>query len=106
MYLPKFDSEFSRTKSFCFENWIFLLAFGLGICEGVGKDSRHGIGHVDIRVGSCNCLNVIVCHACALRCGVTQVGNYLYWALLTLSRDHYFRYRECTRGRRSLEAAF
>ena len=30
--LPKFDSEFSRTKSFCFENWIFLLAFGLGIC--------------------------------------------------------------------------
>ena len=25
-----------------------LLAFGLGICEGVGEDSRHGIGHVDI----------------------------------------------------------
>ena len=39
-----------------------LLAFGLGICEGVGKDSGHGIGHVDIRVGSCNCLDVIVCH--------------------------------------------
>ena len=52
MYLPKFGSEFSRTKSFCFENWIFLLAFGLGICEGVGEDSGHGIGHVDIRVGS------------------------------------------------------
>ena len=52
MYLPKFSSEFSRTKSFCFENWIFLLAFGLGICEGVGEDSGHGIGHVDIRVGS------------------------------------------------------
>ena len=50
--LPKFGSEFSRTKSFCFENWIFLLAFGLGICEGVGEDSGHGIGHVDIRVGS------------------------------------------------------
>ena len=62
MYLPKFGSEFSRTNSFCFENWIFLLAFGLGICEGVGEDSGHGIGHVDIRVGSCNCLNVIVCH--------------------------------------------
>ena len=29
-----------------------------------------------------------------------------YWALLTMSRDHYFRYRECTGGRRSLEAAF
>ena len=50
--LPKFDSEFSRTKSFCFENWIFLLAFGLGICDGVGEDSGHGIGHVDIQVGS------------------------------------------------------
>ena len=52
MYLPKFVSEFSRTKIFCFENWIFLLSFGLGICEGVGEDSGHGIGHVDIRVGS------------------------------------------------------
>ena len=37
---------------------------------------------------------------------VTHVGNYHYWALLTLSRDHYFRYRECTGGRLSLEAAF
>ena len=27
-------------------------------------------------------------------------------ALFTLSRDHYFRYRECTGGRRSLDAAF
>ena len=43
---------------------------------------------------------------CALRWGVTHVGNYHYWALLTLSRDHYFRYRECTGGRLSLEAAF
>ena len=41
-----------------------------------------------------------------LRWGVTHVGNYHYWALLTLSRDHYFRYKECTGGRRSLEAAF
>ena len=50
--LPKFGSEFSRTKSFCFKNWIFLLAFGLGICEGVDEDSGHEIGHVDIRVDS------------------------------------------------------
>ena len=39
-----------------------LLAFGLGICEGVDEDSRHRIGHVDIRLGSCTCLKVIVCH--------------------------------------------
>ena len=41
---------------------MILLAFGLGMREGVGKDSGHGIGHVDIRVGSCNFLDVIVCH--------------------------------------------
>ena len=47
-----------------------------------------------------------VCFAmtCSLRWGVTHVGNYHYWALLTLSRDHYFRYRKCTGGRCSLEA--
>ena len=38
-----------------------------------GEDLRHGFGHVDIRVGSWNCLNVTVCHACALRWGVTHV---------------------------------
>ena len=61
-------------------------------------------GHVDIRVGSCNYLNVFVCHACALRWGVTHIGNYLYWALLTRSRDHHFRYRERSGRRHSLGA--
>ena len=28
------------------------------MCEGVGEDSRHGIGDVDIQVGSCICLSV------------------------------------------------
>ena len=50
----------------------------------------------------CDCFAM----TCSLRWGVTYVGNYHYWALLTLSRDHYFRYWECTRGRRSLEVAF
>ena len=27
---------------------VILLTFGLGICEGVGEDSGHGFGHVDI----------------------------------------------------------
>ena len=31
---------------------VILFAFDLGICEGVGEDSGHGIGHIDIRVGS------------------------------------------------------
>ena len=61
LYLPKFGSKFLRTKTCCFENCI-LLAFGLGMCEGVGEDSRHGIGHVDIQVGSCIFLSVFACH--------------------------------------------
>ena len=58
------------------------------MCKGVSEDSRHGIEHVDIQVGSCICLNVFVI-TCALRWGVTHVGNYYYWVLLTLLRDHY-----------------
>ena len=74
--------------------------------EGVGEDSRHEIGHVDIQVESCICLNVFVAITCALRWGVTHVGEFNYWALLTLSRENYFRYKECSGRRRSLEVAF
>ena len=61
MYLLKLGSKFSRTKTFCFENCIFLT-FGLGMCERVGEDLRHWIGHVDIQVGSCIFLSVFGCH--------------------------------------------
>ena len=61
IYLPKFGSKFSRTKTFCFENCIFLT-FDLDMCEGVGEDSRHEIGHVDIQVGSCIFLSVFGFH--------------------------------------------
>ena len=40
-----------QEQQVCFENDIFLIR-GLGKCEGVGEDSRHGYGHVDIQVGS------------------------------------------------------
>ena len=46
-----FGSLFSRTISFVLKMIIFLI-HGLGKCEGVGEDSRHGNGHVDIQVGS------------------------------------------------------
>ena len=52
---------FQEQKAFILKA-VFLLAFDLGMCEGVGEDSRHGIGHVDIQVGSCICLTVIGCH--------------------------------------------
>ena len=59
----RFTSEgcliFYRNLGVCFQEQIafvlktvILLAFGLGICEGVSEDSGHGFGHVDIRVGS------------------------------------------------------
>ena len=53
--------SFREQKSFVLKT-VILLAFGLSICEGVGEDSRHGIGHVDIQVRSCIYLSVIVCH--------------------------------------------
>ena len=53
--------SFREQKAFVLKT-VILLAFGFSMREGVGEDSRHGIGHVDIQVGSCICLSVIVCH--------------------------------------------
>ena len=69
--------SFREQKDFVLKT-VILLAFGLSMCEGVSEDSRHGIGHVDIQVGSCFCLSVIVCHDMCTRWGVTHVGNYHY----------------------------
>ena len=55
----------SRTKTFCFENSIFLT-FGLGIREGVSEGSRNESHshpyHVGIQVGSCIFLSVFGCN--------------------------------------------
>ena len=63
------SNKFYRNSIVCFQEQkdfvlktVILLAFGLGMCEGVGEDWRHGIRHVDIQVGSCIYLSVIVCH--------------------------------------------
>ena len=47
IFLPNLGSIFSRTTSFVLKMIIFLI-HGLGKCEGVGEDSRHGNGHVHI----------------------------------------------------------
>ena len=52
---------FREQKTFALKT-VFLLAFGESMCEGVGEDSRHEIGHVDSQVGSCIFLSVIVYH--------------------------------------------
>ena len=41
--LLKLGSMFSRTKTFCFENRVFLT-IGLGMCEGVSEGLRSGKG--------------------------------------------------------------
>ena len=41
--------SFQEQKTFVLKT-VILLAFGFGMCGGVGEDSRHGIGHVDIQV--------------------------------------------------------
>ena len=51
--------SFREQKAFVLKTMI-LLAFGLGMCEGVGEVSRHEIGHINIQVGSCICLSVFV----------------------------------------------
>ena len=53
--------SFREQKAFVLKT-VYFLTFGLGMCVGVGEDSRHGIGHVDIQVRSCIFLSVIVFH--------------------------------------------
>ena len=66
------------------------------MCEGVGEDLRHGAWHVYIHVEMCMFLLecVWMCEhgiTCALRWGVALVGDFLYWALLTLSWENIFK---------------
>ena len=47
----------SKTKIFVLET---IFIHGTNMCERVGEDSRHGIGHVDIQVDMCM-LHLDVC---------------------------------------------
>ena len=40
--------SFQEQKVFVVKTGYFYSHIGLGMCEGVGEDSRHGFGHVDI----------------------------------------------------------
>ena len=104
-FIKKLVLCFHEQKPFVLKT--VFLTLGLGMCKGVGEDSSHGIGHVDIRVGIMNSLECVCLPLHVhLRWGVTQVGEFNYWALLTLLWDPPFRYREYSGGRHSLEAAF
>ena len=75
IFLPTRSIVHFQEQQFCFENDVFLI-HGLGKCEGVGEDSRHGNEHVDIQVGSriylSACLNWSIAYA--LRWRVTHLG--------------------------------
>ena len=65
IYLPNLGSKFLRTKSFCFENDVFLT-FGLSMREGVSEGSRQGSGWVTFSSISCRHLsrNIYVLFEC------------------------------------------
>ena len=46
----------NKTNNFFLE---MVFIHGISMCEGVGEDSRHGIGNVDIRVGIMNSLECV-----------------------------------------------
>ena len=75
IFLPNLGSIFLRTTGFVLKMIIFLT-HGLGKCERVSEDSRHGNGHVDIQVGSriylSVCLNWSIAYA--FRWRVTHLG--------------------------------
>ena len=56
---------------------------------------RHSGRHVYVVLG---CVFDYAIIACALRWGVSLVGDYHYWALLTPSWDPPFRYRSGVDG--------
>ena len=75
------------------------------MCEGVGEDSRHGVGHVDIRVGMCIILLecVCVCH-----CMCTSVGSSPCKRIHLLGIAHpvvgkYFQVLEIHRGMKHIQ---
>ena len=57
IFLSTFGSVFSRTTGFVL-NMIIFLIHGLGKCEGVGEDSRHGDVIHSGRVGVWNQQNL------------------------------------------------
>ena len=54
------------------------------------NNMKYGITFVNICMSDIlACVVWLVCHCIALRWGVTQIGIFHYWALLTPSWDHF-----------------
>ena len=76
------------------------------MCEGVGDDSTHRIGHVDIQVGSYICLNVFMLnHGMCTSVGSNPCRIIQLMGIAHLVEGTLFQVQGCSGRRRSLEAA-
>ena len=83
-----------RTAGLCLSSCELSLCY----CYKL-NNMKYGINFVNICMSDIlACVECLVCHCIALRWGVTQVGKFHYWAFLTPSWDHFFRYRRRTWG--------
>ena len=72
---------------------LYLSPCELSLCYCCKLNNMiYGMNYVNICMSDIlSCVECLVCHCIALRWGVTQVGKFHYWALLTLSREHIFQ---------------
>ena len=96
-----------RTAGLCLSPCELILCYCCKL-----NNMIYGINFVNICMSDIlACVACLVCHCIALRWGVTQVGKFHYWALLTLSREYIFQVSKThlemgrIRGLRSKEMA-
>ena len=76
-----------RTAGLCLSPCELILCYCCKL-----NNMIYGINFVNICMSDIlACVECLVCHCIALRWGVTQVGKFHYWALLTLSREILFQ---------------
>ena len=76
-----------RTAGLCLSSCELSLCY----CYKL-NNMKYGINFVNICMSDIlACVECLVCHCIALRWGVTQVGKFHYWALLTPSWNHFFQ---------------
>ena len=76
-----------RTAELCLSPCELILCYCCTL-----NNMIYGINFVNICMSDIlACVECLVCHCITLRWGVTQVGKFHYWALLTLSTEHIFQ---------------
>ena len=76
-----------RTAGLCLSPCELILCYCCKL-----NNMIYGINFVNICMSDIlACVECLVFHCIALRWGVTQVGKFHYWALLTLSREYIFQ---------------